>query len=289
MLQRVLRRTLELLDSDEPGEQNAAFKAKRALGVAEKEVAEWREMAAKIYLPEAKDGVLEQFSGYFDLEDYQVSKYNEYGIPVVVELEHLKDPAHPDYVPTLTHYNEALVRMARGMRIIKQADTLLVFALAPEAFEEEIQRKTLLFYEPRTLHYSSLSPGVYALVAARLGEMALAEKHFHLALIMDLEDVKKESAKALHTPTQGEVYTILTSGFAGVFAGADGALEVRPHLPKGWKSIRFRMLWRRANLEFEVTPKKVKVRALSGEEPVRLRIGGKEFELAPGAEVEGKV
>jgi len=205
MLRRVLRRTLELLDSDEPEQQNAAFKARRALGVAEEEVAEWREMAAKIYLPEAKDGVLEQFSGYFDLEDYQVSKYNEYGIPVVVELEHLKDPAHPDYVPTLTHYNEALVRMARGMRIIKQADTILVFALAPEAFEEDVQRKTLLFYEPRTLHYSSLSPGVYALVAARLGEMELAEKHFRLALIMDLEDVKKEAATALHPPTQGVV------------------------------------------------------------------------------------
>jgi len=49
------------------------------------------------------------------------------------------------------------------------------------------------------------------------------------------------------------------------------------------------MLWRRANLEFEVSRKAVKVRALSGEEPVRLRIAGKELELAPGAEVEGKV
>ena len=139
---------------------------------------------------------LEQFSGYFNLRDYKIDRYNEFGIPIINELEYLKDPSHPKYTPTLTHYHEALVKFARTATLIKQADTILLFNLFPHEFSEDTKRKTLAYYEPRTLHYSSLSPGVYALAAARLGEKELAQKHWHLSLIMDLEDVKHESAKA---------------------------------------------------------------------------------------------
>ena len=146
----------------------------KKLKVAPAELTKWNDLNGKIYLPPAKDGVLEQFSGYFNLRDYKIDRYNEFGIPIINELEYLKDPSHPKYTPTLTHYHEALVKFARSATLIKQADTILLFNLFPHEFSEDTKRKTLAYYEPRTLHYSSLSPGVYALAAARLGEQKLA-------------------------------------------------------------------------------------------------------------------
>jgi kojibiose phosphorylase len=251
----------------------------KKLKVAPAELTKWNDLNGKIYLPAPKDGVLEQFSGYFNLRDYKIDRYNEFGIPIINELEHLKDPSHPKYTPTLTHYHEALVKFARTATLIKQADTILLFNLFPHEFSEDTKRKTLAYYEPRTLHYSSLSPGVYALAAARLGMDKLAAKHWHLSLIMDLEDVKHESAKALHTPTSGEVYSILTAGFAGLSPNGD-ALELDPHLPKGWKSIKFNYTWKGCNLSFTVTPKQVTVKS-TGRRTITLFIKGNKNIIKP--------
>ena len=66
--------------------------------------------------------------------------------------------------------------------------------------------------------------------------MELAKRYFELSLDMDLKDVKHESENALHTPTSGEVYTIITQGYGGVFPNGD-VLEVTPHLPRDWESL----------------------------------------------------
>ena len=108
----------------------------------------------------------------------------------------------------------------------------------------------------------------------------LAEKHWHLSLIMDLEDVKKESAKALHTPTSGEVYSILTAGFAGLSPNGDN-LELDPHLPKGWKSIAFKFIWKGCNLSFTVTSDSATVKS-TGRRKIKLSVRGAENIITPG-------
>lgn len=197
--------TLDFLEECRSCYKNAFYKITRRLSVSENEMKTWSRLVEKINLLEAKDGVLEQYEGYFDLEDYTFTRRNEFGIPIITEIDDLKNPSNPKYTPDLVAYHEELVRMSQKMRIIKQADTVLLFNILPFDFTEEVTRNTLLFYEKRTLHYSSLSSGVYALCAARVGEMELAERYFNLSLDMDLKDVKNESENALHTPTSGEV------------------------------------------------------------------------------------
>ncbi|MGD0610330.1 MAG: glycosyl hydrolase family 65 protein [Anaerolineales bacterium] len=259
--------------------QNAYYKITRRLSVTTAELDQWREISEKICLMEPTDGVLEQFEGYFKLADYTFTKRNEFGIPMVEELEPLKDPSHPVYTPDLVSYHEALVRMASRMRIIKQADTLMLFYLFPFDFPAEVIKNTFYFYEARTLHYSSLSPAIYAICAARFDDHELAGRYFNLSLNMDLQDIKKESENALHTPTSGEVYSIIVQGYAGVFPRGD-RLVVDPHLPPGWKSIEFKYRWRGVLLSFVIGKNKLKI-ASSGPGPVQLTIRGEAVTVMP--------
>ena len=272
--------TLTFLDQCRSTYKNALYKITRRLSVSEKELTKWTEIVEKIYLPEAKDGVLEQYDGYFGLQDYTFAKRNEFGIPVIPELEELKNPSHLRYTPDLVAYHEDLVRMSKNMRIIKQADTVLLFNILPFNFSGETILNTLLFYEARTLHYSSLSPGVYALCAARVGEMELAERYFDISLNMDLKDVKHESENALHTPTSGEVYTIITQGYAGIFPDGD-VLAVRPNLPEGWKQLEFQYIWRKAILSFRIDKARIQVTS-RGQNQAVLSVYGEEKTLIPG-------
>jgi len=165
------------------------------------------------------------------------------------------------------------------MRIIKQADTVLLFNILPFDFTEDIKRNTLLFYEARTLHYSSLSPGVYALCAARLGEMELAERYFDLSVDMDLKDIKNESENGLHTPTSGEVYTIITQGYAGIFPNGD-VLELSPHMPEDWDSLQFKYVWRGNVLTFKMNKHKAEISS-KGQNTTLLRVKDKIITIAP--------
>lgn len=283
LFQAIANMTLNFLEECRLVNKNAFYKITRRLAVSESEMQQWRKLAEDIYLPDPKDGVLEQYEGYFKLKDYTFTKRNEFGIPIIVELDHLKDPKCPKYTPDLIAYHEELVRMSKEMRIIKQADTVLLFNILPFDFSEEIIRNTLNFYEARTLHYSSLSPGVYALCAARIGEMDLAQTYFDLSLDMDLKDVKKESENALHTPTSGEVYTIITQGFGGVFPNGD-LLEIRPHLPEIWERLQFSLKWRKTLLSFTFERKHIVITAVGGT-PVQLAVFDNQKTLQPGQRV----
>jgi kojibiose phosphorylase len=258
---------------------NAHYKIAGRLAVTAAEVAMWRAISEKIYLMEPKEGILEQFEGYFNLEDYTFTQRNEFGIPVVTELEPLKDPANPAYTPDLVSYHEALVRMASRMRILKQADTLMAFYVCPFDFPPEVVKATFYFYEARTLHYSSLSPAIYAICAARFGDHEIAGRYFDLSLNMDLQDVKKESENALHTPTSGEVYSIIVQGYAGVFPQGD-RLVVDPHLPADWERVEFNYRWRGVTLAFAIGHGQITVRS-SGPDGVQLSVRSKTKTVRP--------
>ena len=52
---------------------------------------------------------------------------------------------------------------------IKQADTLMGFYLFEERYDRRFLQRHFDYYEARTVHESSLSPCIHAVLAARLG------------------------------------------------------------------------------------------------------------------------
>lgn len=62
-------------------------------------------------------------------------------------------------------------------QIIKQADVVMLLYLMGEEFDEETIRENYIYYEKRTLHGSSLSPSIYAIMGLRTGDTSKAYRY----------------------------------------------------------------------------------------------------------------
>lgn len=215
------------------------------------ELLELKLIGEKIYLPDTVDGVIEQFAGYFKLRDLIIDKFTEKGLPIY------PDPQVGLGLPDAER-QDALQQDATTTQLIKQADVLMAICQNPSDFDYSTQKKSFLYYLKRTLQYSSLSPGTYALAAAMAGEIEEGHKLFKLAVNMDLQDIKNETETGLHTACHGGAYLSVVEGFAGV-RGEKDYLNVEPALPKGWKSIKFKLNYNGMLLDIKVEPSMVSI------------------------------
>lgn len=134
-------------------------------------------------------------------------------------------------------------RLQRYM-VLKQADVILLMTLLPQLFTEEEKKAAWEFYEPITLHDSTLSFGTHALFAARLGLKEKAVEYFYKSLRLDLDDVMWNTGKeGLHFASFGATWQAVVNGFAGLELGENG-LNFSPNLPEAWKSLSFKLIYR---------------------------------------------
>lgn len=230
-------------------------------GLTEGERQIFRKIAERIYLPPFRDGVIEQFEGYFQRLDVPITEFSDLGMP---SYPH---PTVGEGLPP-TERQEALLEHAARTQLIKQADAILPIFLLPEKFSPEEIRATFEYYDRRTLQYSSLSPGICAIVGARAGAIGRAYQLFRLGAAMDLRDVKSETKTGLHTACHGGTYLGAVAGFCGVQATPEW-LEIAPRLPEPWQRISFTVYYRGVRVEVECRPKEVQI-APEGTIPVRI-------------------
>jgi trehalose/maltose hydrolase-like predicted phosphorylase len=139
------------------------------------------------------------------------------------------------------------------LKLIKQADVVLLLALLGERYPRSTQQANFGYYEPLTVHDSSLSPAVHALVAARLGELDTAERYLTQATMLDLDfDRGVTAAGGVHIATLGGIWQALVFGFGGMTV-AGGEPRCTPQVPASWGSLRFRFRWRGILLEVTAT------------------------------------
>ena len=139
------------------------------------------------------------------------------------------------------------------------------------------------YYEPITCHGSSLSPGIHAAVAARLGDMHTAVEDFKMAAAIDLADNMGNAARGLHMATMGGLWQAAVQGFAGLQRRHD-ALLIDPHLPPSWKRVRVPLWFRGARAEFDLRRSKHADHVGITVERAALTVllDGEERQLAPG-------
>ncbi len=128
-------------------------------------------------------------------------------------------------------------------RIVKQADVLLLMTLHHGEFTERQLRAAWKFYEPLTSHDSSLSYNTHAIVANELGEEKKAYDYFQQTVRLDLDDVMENVFLGIHSANAGGAWQCVVNGFCGMRLEGD-SLVFRPCLPKHWKSVSFRVLFR---------------------------------------------
>ena len=202
---------------------------------------DWRrlgELRGRIRAPRTRDGVIEQFDGYFALEDCSLDAVRA----------RLCDPRE---------YWGGDHGVAGQTQIIKQADVIALMALLPERFDDACVEANWTYYEPRTEHGSSLSACMYALTACRIGKLEQAWELFMKTATIDLVGGGKQWAGEIyiggtHPAANGGAWMIAALGFAGLRV-EKGELTLRPHLPKQISRLRFPVTLGREQLLITVT------------------------------------
>lgn len=140
--------------------------------------------------------------------------------------------------------------------MIKQADVVAMLAMLPEEFSDETKRTNLKFYEPRTEHGSSLSACMYSLLSCKTGDAAFAYPFFMKSAEADLHSGGKEWAGLIyiggtHPASEGGAWMVAVFGFAGLEIKND-EIVCQPHLPKAWKSMKFKINYKGDIYQIEI-------------------------------------
>ena len=194
----------------------------------------------KINTP-CENGIIEQFDGYFGLEDTSVDTVRS----------RLLDPKE---------YWGGAYGVASGTQVIKQADVIAMMSIFKDDYTKEQMRQNWEYYEPRTEHGSSLSACMYSLVACQTENPDSAYPFFMKSAKADLLSGGKEWAGLIyiggtHPASEGGAWIVAVNGFAGICI-KDGKLICEPNLPKNWTGMRFKLKFMGKNYQITVDKNK---------------------------------
>jgi kojibiose phosphorylase len=257
----------ERMRTDAPGELEAL--ADR-LDLSEEDIDNWRDMIDLLYLPQPDPETLliEQFDGYFDLEDIRPDALR-------------KRLIHPE------EYWGWPNGIAVETQVLKQADVLQLLVLH-DIFPVDVMRANYDYYEPRTEHGSSLSPSVHAVAASKVGYAEQAYDYFLNAATIDLYNTSTKVMSGgtflggIHTAACGAVWQMIVEGFAGLTVDEAG-IGLAPALPAQWSGLAFKLVVRGNLLSVRLTGERATIEsAIENAEPVTVRVGGRTKTLHPG-------
>lgn len=229
----------------------AAQAARSYPGPGEEEAESWERLAdALVDGYDPASGLYEQFAGFWELE------------PIVI-AEIARRPIVADALLGRERVQQA--------QVLKQADVLMLHYLVPEEVAEGSLEPNLSFYEPRTAHGSSLSPGVHAALFARAGRFEEALEALWLTSRIDLDDLTHTTATGLHVATLGSLWRTLAFGFAGLRPAGE-TLRLEPVLPERWRGIELRLRFRGSRVQLRLEHRRL---VLRGDPPARISVVGK--------------
>ncbi len=214
------------------------------IGLGPDEIAAWQRAADTMYLPvDTALGVFPQDDGFLDkprLPDADMRN---------AALRPLLLHRHP-----LSLYRH---------QVCKQADVVLALTLAGTAIHPAAKRRNFDYYEPLTLHDSTLSASTFSVVASEVGYDAKAYRYFLDTLRVDLDDSHGNAAHGLHMAAMAGSWLALVWGFGGLRV-RDGHLHLAPRLPAAWRGCRFAVVWHATRLRIEITATEARYTLLQG-------------------------
>lgn len=214
------------------------------LGITDAELAKWADIQTKMYYPkdDLVPDVFMQQDGFMDKEQILVKDL---------------DPKH---LPL--NQNWSWDRILRS-NFIKQADVLQGLYTFGDRFTVEQKRANFDFYEPRTVHESSLSPCVYSIIAAEVGYEDKAVELYQRSARLDLDNYNNDTEDGLHITSMVGSWMSIVHGFAGMRVQEDN-LSFSPMIPKDWNGYSFNMLWRGHHLTVTSSREQVTIKQKGG-------------------------
>ena len=141
---------------------------------------------------------------------------------------------------------------------IKQADVLQGFYFFEDQFDKTSLERHFNFYEPLTVHESSLSPCIHAILAMRLGKKDKAYDFYLQTSRLDLDDYNNELEEGLHITSMAGTWLSIIEGFGGLRVIND-QIHINPILPDAWKAFSFKINFRGTIVKVEASEEKISV------------------------------
>ncbi|MDI9521416.1 MAG: family 65 glycosyl hydrolase domain-containing protein [Bacillota bacterium] len=223
--------------------QKASEERKAALHVSEDELRKMREISDNMYYP------LDEERGIFVQHDTFLDK-------VLMPASQLPQEERP------LNQHWSWDRILRSC-FIKQADVLQGLYFLGHLYDRDAKKRNFDFYEPMTVHESSLSPCVHAILAAEIGYENKAVELYHRTARLDLDNINNDTEDGLHITSMSGSWLVIAQGFAGMRT-VDG-LSFWPFLPSDWTGYAFRFEYRGRTVNFEMHEDTVTLTLLSGE------------------------
>jgi trehalose/maltose hydrolase-like predicted phosphorylase len=245
----VLCKGLEVLDLL-PGERRDELL--ETLQVGPEELSHWEDVSRKMRLVFHADGMLSQFEGYEQLQEFDWESYR----------------ARYGDIQRLDRILEAEGDSPNRYKLSKQADVLMLLYLfsAEELkqlferlgypFDAEMIPRTVDYYLQRASHGSTLSGVVHSWVLAR-SDRPRSWKLFSEALRSDISDVQGGTTpEGIHLGAMSGTVDLMQRAYTGIEVRGD-VLHFNPNLPEGLMRLKFRLRYRKHMVEVEITQDKL--------------------------------
>lgn len=260
-----LKYTLESLEKYAGNEKLKALLSK--LNYKASETEKWQHIIDNMYLGyDERRGVFLQQDGFLDKEIMPVSDIPAGQRPI--------------------NQNWSWDRILRSC-FIKQADTLQGIYLFEDEFDLETIERNFDFYEPMTVHESSLSPCVHAILASKIGRKEKAYEMYIRTARLDLDDYNNDTEDGCHTTSMAGTWMAFAKGFAGMRV-RNGELYFSPYLPDHWDGYSFKIKFRKRNLTIKAEKGKTIITNES-DQPLVLYLFDKKMDLAAKGNIEAAI
>ncbi|WP_019912224.1 glycoside hydrolase family 65 protein [Paenibacillus sp. HW567] len=225
------------------------------LGLLKNETAQWNEIIAKMYYPADEErGIFLQQDGFLDKELIQVKDLQPENLPL--------------------NQKWSWDRILRSC-FIKQADVLQGLYFLGDRYDLDTKKRNFDFYEPITVHESSLSPCIHAILACELGYKDKAYEMYLRTSRLDLDNYNNDTEDGCHSTSMAGTWMSIVHGFGGLRVQAD-RLILKPSNPGHWTSYSFKIMFRGSRLQVNVTDAQVTV-VNETNIPASITIHGKEY------------
>lgn len=249
--------TLQVLSDLRENEPSRYDDLVKKLHLTDEETAKWRDIIEKMHYPyDPERDIFLQQDGFLDKD-----------LTPVKDL----DPAN---LPLNQKWSwDRILRSA----YIKQADVLQGLFFLSDRYDLDTKKRNFDFYEPLTVHESSLSPCVHSIIACELGYKEKAYEMYLRTSRLDLDNYNNDTEDGCHTTSMAGTWMSVVHGFGGLRV-KDGALHLNPFNPGHWKSFSFKVMFRGSRLKVTVGEQDVTV-ANETETPAAINVYGQEYKL----------
>jgi alpha,alpha-trehalase len=258
----VARGVLELL----PVSRRDALR--RRTGLTAEEVRAWEDISRRMFVPFLENGVMAQFEGYENLEELDWDVYRErYGDIQRLDRILRAEGDEPD-----------------RYKLAKQADTLMLYFLFSDEqlrtilerlgyeLAPDSRRRTIVYYDARTAHGSTLSYLVYAGVLADVDPESSWER-FLVALESDIGDIQGGTTQeGIHMGVMSGTLDLVQRAYLGTEV-RDDVLRFQPRRTDRLEGLTMAMQYRRTPLQVTLEHGRLTVAALGDGHTPPLRVG----------------